>query len=550
MKFNLSFSSGVILEIRDQELRLLVFQNGSLKKATVRPIPAEIIRSGQVQDTKKLGQEIRSFVQNELGNASTLHIVLPGLRTTCRMIDIPRMSGNLRKKFLERQIDKEMPFKAADLYISIFTLSHNGANVENSEQVLLIGTPRSQIDRLKESLYLAGIKRASFTVKPFALAGLVEDKDALIFDLEQDEFNIIVTHGGQPSMVYSRSLDGSSPANEEFQDGGVLAEIQRSYEYLEEFILKNKDFNKLAFYLTGASSRSEKINESVEIMYGRAPVKIGHLKVSLNEKIKNSIETTYHHTLELPAYETALPEEVKSGAYDAGLGLVKLLGKSSGFLSKSHSIPGHISLQDIHGPPGFLQKTGWSSLSYMPLILGISLMAYVYYIYQEQHTLLEQRRDEMERFQTQETAQRRFLLSEKKLDNDAKKIQSSLNQLLKEYSEIDKKTLDYRETIQYVTDQATMVSISNAAIKENKLTLSGTSAAIQSVLEYAAILGKNNSITAIRIPSINASGTGQANPAEYSFTLVAEISKSNIFPGQDALSAPLKETVRASISPK
>lgn len=524
MKFSISSNSSTILEIRDQELRLLVFTNGALQKARARAIPPEIIRNGQVLNIQALGQEIRKFIGDRSENSHNINVILPGLRTTCRTIEAPKMSRNLKRRFLERQIPKEMPIDIRELYISIYTINQYSAAIK-IEQILLIGIPRSLIDRLKEALYLAGIKQASFTIRPFAIAGLATKEDALIFDMENDEFNIIITLKGQPYMVYSKSLDSSGAVTDTSRDSGTLAEIQRSYEYLGEFLLKHKDVQKLSCYLTGASSR--------------------------NENIKNVIKNTYGLQLQLPGYEVTFPEEVKCGVYDSGLGLLSLLGKKGGFLSRTPSIPGHIKPQAIHGPPTIVEKALRRYVTYLPYLLGVFLLAFVFFINQGQQDILKQKSEEVQRLQAKENAQRMVLLKSKKLDTDIRKIQTSLdgpvNELVNEYKNIDKKSWDYHVSIQYLSDLATDITITSISARDNKLTLAGKTGEMQAAFDYATTLGESPRLSGIRITGINAlnASSGLAT-AGYNFTLVAEISKSNANLAAKNLSISLRELLQTS----
>ena len=121
MIFNLSSNTSIILEIRDRELRLLAFNNGALRKATRKYLPPHIMHNCQVVNIQGLGDEIANLIKNESGNIHSLNIILSGLRTTCRTIEVPDMPGNLKRKFIERQMNKEMPFSAKELYISSST---------------------------------------------------------------------------------------------------------------------------------------------------------------------------------------------------------------------------------------------------------------------------------------------------------------------------------------------------------------------------------------------------------------------------------------------
>lgn len=526
MKLNLSSGASIILEIRDQELRLLSFNNGLLQKAARRPIPAETIRNGQILDVKGLGKEIKNFidyVRDETGNINSLNIVLSGLRTTCRTIEVPEMDNKLQKKYVERQIEKEMPLSVKELLISTFPVKQND-NQSYVRQILVVGIPRSLVDKLKEALYLAGVKKASFTIRPFALTGQAAKGDAIIFDIETDEFNIIITHDSQPQMVYSRSLDSSSATIDASQHGGTLTEIQRSYEYLRDFILGHKDFEKLACYLTGTASR--------------------------DEKIKTGIKHTYGLRLELPQYESNLPAEAKSGAYDSSLGLSSLLSKNGGFFSKTPNFPGYIAPQEIHGPPSVAEKVVWRSLSYLPYLLGASLLAFVFYNYQTQQDILQQKKEIVQRFQSQENAQRMVLLKSKKIEADIKKMQASLEEVANEYRTIDRKSMDYKENIQYVSDTASGLTITNINARDNKLTLEGRAREMQIALDYATTLAKSTGLSNVRTSNITAVASGTVTAADYIFTVTAEISKSNAVLADNNLSVGLRDMLNSSSAVK
>ncbi len=547
MKFNLSPKSSTILEIRDQELRLLVLENGTLQKTVRRQIPQEIIRNGQVLNIQGLGNEIKSFIKDQSGKIHGLNIIFPGLRTICRTIEVPKMSGNLRSRFLERQIDKEMPFKVTELYISTFSLGRNAAETQD-EMVLLIGIPRYLVDRLNDALYMAGIKEASFTIRPFALASLATKEDAIIFDIEADEFTIIITHHCQPLMVYSKSLANSESARGSSRDTGTLAEIQRSYEYLREFLLKHKDLQKLSCYVTGAGSRDKSIRASIKSTFG-LNIEAPDYDTTFTEDrtVKPGLKAVHAVQLELPVLRISFLDEVRCGAYDSGLGLLSLLGKSGRFSGKMPNVPGHIATRSIHGPPTFVEKAFWRSLDYVPYVLGVLLLAYIFYIYQGQQNILQDKREEVQRLQSKEKAERMALLKARRLDTEQKKIQSSLDELVNEYKNIDKKLWDYKESLQYLMDLATDIDITSLSASNNKLTLEGSAKEMQAALDYATVVGKGTMLSGVRITNLKTIGGGAPGaPAQYNFTLLAEISKPDLALQNKNLSSTLKEVFQGA----
>lgn len=158
-----------------------------------------IIRDGLVLEPEALGQAIDTLFSRAQIQVPRDRVIvsLNGLHSTFRILSVPPMKSAQMADAVRRAARKEMPLPLEELYLSWQPLRI----VDNKQEVFVLGVPREAVDVLAKALKHAGIQPYIMDLKALALARVANRSEALILDLEPENFGITLIANGIPAIM-------------------------------------------------------------------------------------------------------------------------------------------------------------------------------------------------------------------------------------------------------------------------------------------------------------------------------------------------------------
>ena len=189
--------STVTLNIESDEIRYLVVRGKRILTWGSIPLPPGLIRHGSIVDSSGLSSAINTlYAEKELPRNGVI-ASMTGLRCALRILSLPKVKASLLDEAIRYEAEREMPVALEELYLSRQLLNAKGAE----QRFFVLGVPRDLLDTGVRTLELAGVRPEVINLKPLALARAVNRKNAVIIDLENDSFDLVVVAGRIPTIM-------------------------------------------------------------------------------------------------------------------------------------------------------------------------------------------------------------------------------------------------------------------------------------------------------------------------------------------------------------
>jgi len=194
-----SFGTITTLNIEGGSARVLSVRGRKVERWGTAPLPSESVRDALIIDPAGVGTVINNLFKSAKVPKSTVLVSVTGFRSVFRIITLPKLNATLIKEAIQWAARREMHMAVEELYLSWQAVSSD----ETEQRIFLLGTPRSLIDSVYQSLRAAGIKPRTVDLKPLALSRIVNRAEAIIIDLETESMSIIILSNGIPEVMHT-----------------------------------------------------------------------------------------------------------------------------------------------------------------------------------------------------------------------------------------------------------------------------------------------------------------------------------------------------------
>lgn len=195
----------VTLNIEASTIRVLITRGKRVARWASVPLEPGLVKAGLILDAERVGSAIGSLFARKKIPKEGVFVSLTGLRCVTRILTLPRLKPALLEEAIRSEAGREMPVSLEELYLSWQQIGVNGAG---ESRFLVLGAPRTVVDTQLRALRRAGIRPYGIGLKPLALARVVDRKDAIIIDLEPENFDIVLVAGGVPVIMRTLILRG------------------------------------------------------------------------------------------------------------------------------------------------------------------------------------------------------------------------------------------------------------------------------------------------------------------------------------------------------
>ena len=248
------------LNIETDGIRGLITKGKTLEWWGSIPLAPGVIRDGTVLDQQALGEAINEMLKDKKTvDRNKIVFSLTGLHFTFRILPIPKSKPAELAATIRRAAKKEMPLPLEELYLSWQQLDTKG----DRQDVFVLGVPKEPVDLMKEALKAANIKPYIMDVKALALARVADCREALLLDLEPDNFGITLVVDGVPSIMRT-FIPRRGDTLLEDNVRRLAAEVVRTVEFFNRDHVENPLSPSTPVFLTGAMADNEETTRIVQ----------------------------------------------------------------------------------------------------------------------------------------------------------------------------------------------------------------------------------------------------------------------------------------------
>jgi type IV pilus assembly protein PilM len=187
------------LNIEASSIRLLSVMGKQIQRWESIPLPPGLVRDTLIADPIAVASAIDDLFGSTGASKKDVVVSLTGLRSVFRIVALPKLRAAQMKEAVRWAARREIPMPLEEMYLSWQVIGHQNGE----ERAFLLGTPRSLVEAILQTLWKAGIKPRAMDLKPFALARMVNQPEAIIIDLESDSTSFLILVRGIPQVMHT-----------------------------------------------------------------------------------------------------------------------------------------------------------------------------------------------------------------------------------------------------------------------------------------------------------------------------------------------------------
>jgi len=196
----------VTLNVEESCLRLMVLRKKQVRLAISQPLEPGLVRNGTIVDRIKLSQAIGDLFQRNRIKSKRVIVSIGGNGAFYRLISQPPVPSSMHAEAAKREAERLMPVSPSQLH-----LSYQVMPVSKTESMMsIVGLSRGASEGQVETLKMAGLAPYIMDIKPLAMARAVNEPEAILVDVQEGTFDIVLVTGGLPQIVRSMSFPSPS----------------------------------------------------------------------------------------------------------------------------------------------------------------------------------------------------------------------------------------------------------------------------------------------------------------------------------------------------
>jgi len=185
------------LYLDDRNISVLVNRGERIKTWGKAELDAGLIQNMQVMDAAQLGQQIAGLLAKMRLRSRSISLGISAQQCLTRQLLLPVLPKTVLNEAILREARRLLPLPPEELYLSWQIIPAP----ENKLEIFLAAIPRKNLDSLVTALKIAGLRIKSLVLKPMALARLVKDSPALLVDVRDTEFDVLLLTRGIPNPL-------------------------------------------------------------------------------------------------------------------------------------------------------------------------------------------------------------------------------------------------------------------------------------------------------------------------------------------------------------
>lgn len=194
------------LLIEDTTIKIVVTQGKHVVSWARAPLEPGLVSDGVILNEAEVAARLKQIFSLEKISARKVIVALSGLNTLYRLITLPVMPKAVLAEAVRHEVSREMPVSLDEVY-----LSYQPVTTIGNETLIFVATfPRSGADAMVRTLNKAGLQPYLMDLVPLALCRTVSEPKAIITRVWINSLDIIIMVDRVPQVIRSLSLPGEA----------------------------------------------------------------------------------------------------------------------------------------------------------------------------------------------------------------------------------------------------------------------------------------------------------------------------------------------------
>ena len=288
------------INFEGNEIRFLVTRGNKVKSWKSSTVPLEIMNQGLILHPATVSKVIQSTLKKLRAPKRNVVTSVTGQRSVHRIMRIPNIPDNLLDETIIRKVKQEFAIPIDETDISWRMIGRS----KNEIVLYVLAIPNNIIDHLVISLRNAKIKPNQMDIKPLALQRVINQKTAIIVNLESYSLGVIIIVNHVPILVRSVPLETGGLTVEAKVDL-LSQELARTIKYYNE------------------SNKNNRLPENTGVYISGKLFDLQRLEARLDEttNLSERLQTRTPYPVHLPKPPFPIPPQLPLGKYAVNLGL-------------------------------------------------------------------------------------------------------------------------------------------------------------------------------------------------------------------------------------
>jgi type IV pilus assembly protein PilM len=234
------------LDIEDTSIKVMSVKGRHIEAVASLPLEPGLVNDGVVIDTATVSRRIAELMSAHGINEKKVVVGISGIHSIYRVVNLPKLPKGLLGEAANREMERVMSVPLNELYTSWQAISLS--DIETT--MCLVGLPRTTVDAMLDTLSQAGLKPEALDVRPLALARVTDERDAIIINVQQAGFDIVIMTDGIPELVRSLPFPASAESAPD-KISEVKEELERTVAFHNSSHKGNPITNSTATFVSG-----------------------------------------------------------------------------------------------------------------------------------------------------------------------------------------------------------------------------------------------------------------------------------------------------------
>lgn len=240
-------ASSIALSLEGWTLRLLETRGRQVLMWANIPVSPGLVKGGVVVDPEALGRVIgEAFKGGRLSRRKVL-CALNAPQAVSRLLTVPKAQGVNLARVVEREVRRLFPSASEDSFMYWQAVA---GKAMSQQQVCVLTVPKEPLLAMASALRAAGIRPQSMDLRTLALARSVNQKDAILANLESNSVDVVIVVDDIPVLIRSIHL-GEEPVPIATAQNRLLDELTRTISFYNDSNRANPLAPTLPIFLTG-----------------------------------------------------------------------------------------------------------------------------------------------------------------------------------------------------------------------------------------------------------------------------------------------------------
>jgi len=236
----------ITLDIEDSSIKMMVVRGRRVETAMSLPLEPGLVHDGVVIDTTSVSRRIAELLSAQGIKEKKAVVSVSGIHSIYRTVNIPKLPKNLLDEAALREAERAMPVPLNELYTSWQAISMS--DIETT--LCIVGLPRNTVDAILDTLRQAGLQPEAIEVRPLAIARVADERNAIIVNVQQNGFDIVVMVDSIPELLRSLPFPTSAESIAD-KISAAKEELERTVVFHNSSHKENPIANHTAAFISG-----------------------------------------------------------------------------------------------------------------------------------------------------------------------------------------------------------------------------------------------------------------------------------------------------------